>query len=167
MNKNEESNFLSFHLYISFFYAVIASFFLTTVILALFALQAQYFGQNKNIILKGQVYSPTLTLEKKPCRARLKFPESGWSTFAYLCLDTKKHKFSGYYKLHLKTSFAGAAVQHYYWINDQLTYQQHRALDMDPQQKRLLEIYAKLERDLGPPLSDDEAHDFLNRPYND
>ncbi len=167
VNKNEESNFLSFHLYISFFYAVIASFFLTTVILALFALQTQYFGQDKNIILKGQVYSPTFTLEKKPCRTRLKFPESGWSTFAYLCLDTKKHNFYGYYKLHLKTSFAGSTIQDYDWINDQLTYQQHRALDMDPHQKRLLEIYAKLERDLGPPLSDDEADDFLNRPNND
>lgn len=132
---------------------------------ALFALQTQYFGEEKKLILKGEITHPPLTFSRNPCMNRLKFPKSHWSTLNYLCVDTDPTYLqkNGYYQLDVKTSFFGSNITHFQWIDDQITPAERISLDMDPALKQLLEGYAKLEKGLGPPLTEEEVPVFMEK----
>lgn len=147
------------------FYSIVLSFYILLTSSALFALQTQYFGYSNTVILKGQITQPSFTLSRNPCIQRLQFPRSEWSTLSYLCLDEYPAAMqkNGYYQLKLKTSFFGANVIHFQWIDDQLDPKQRMNLEMDPQLKKLLKSYSEFQQKLGPPITMEEAQE-LDKP---
>lgn len=119
---------------------------------AICALYTHYFGQQQTILLEGQTIKPLFSLSRQPCHNQLNFPKSEWSRLNLICLD---HQFSppktiGFYQLTIKKSIFGANILHYQWVDDKISPEQR--LLSDPNIRRLFEIYAKFERELGPPI---------------